>query len=158
MFGALISPTDPVAVVAVLKRAGVPKSLETRIGGESLFNDGTGVVAFITLLGVASSPDSFDPPYAAAVPREVLGGLAFGLGVGYAGFLLLRAVDSYAVEIMITLALATAGYAAAEALSVSAPIAVAAWVCWSATAPRKKRCPTRRASGCSASGACSMNC
>ena len=125
LFGALVSPTDPVAVLAVLKRAGVPKSLETRISGESLFNDGTGVVVFLTLLEISAGSGKFAAGSTALLfATEVLGGTAFGLAAGYLGFLMMRRIDSYPVEIMITLALATGGYAFAEALHVSAPIAM----------------------------------
>lgn len=131
MFGALISPTDPIAVMSILKKHALPEGLQTKIAGESLFNDGTGVVAFLTLVGIVGAIDAGN---AAAMPtvggvgmlllKEIFGGLLFGLVAGALGLLVLRNLVGHQLEIMVTLALATAGYAAAEALHVSAPIAV----------------------------------
>lgn len=125
LFGALISPTDPIAVLEVLKTAGAPKALEVDIAGESLFNDGTGVVAFLVMLGIVTGTTE---PTVLGVGGmllfEVLGSLVLGLAAGYAAFFMLKGVDSYPVEIIITLALATACYSLADRLHVSAPLSV----------------------------------
>ncbi|MBK9308202.1 MAG: sodium:proton antiporter [Nitrospira sp.] len=124
LFGALISPTDPIAVLGILKNAKAPKQLEIKITGESLFNDGVGVAVFLVLLAVVETGTITPGSIVLLFVQEALGGAAIGLALGYLTYLMLKSINQHHVEILLTLALVMGGYALADALHASGPIAV----------------------------------
>jgi monovalent cation:H+ antiporter, CPA1 family len=124
LFGALISPTDPIAVLSILKKVSTPKQLEIKITGESLFNDGVGVALFLVLLSVAETGQVAPGSVVLLFLQEAIGGALVGLAAGYGAYRMLKSIDQHHVEILITLALVMGGYAVADALHTSGPIAV----------------------------------
>ena len=125
LFGALISPTDPIAVLGVLKSAQAAKSLQVKMAGEALLNDGFGVVLFVLFLGIAMGGEQATfGSVALLFVREVIGGGLFGLVIGYVAYRMLAPINNHKVEILLTLALVMGGYALALALHVSGPIAI----------------------------------
>lgn len=125
LFGALISPTDPIAVLAIVKKLNAPKRISTQIEGESLFNDGFGLVIFVTIFTIAFGTEA---PTIGSVTmlfiQEAMGGILYGLALGLLFHYLISATDDHSMELLLTIGIPTAGYVFADVIHVSGPLAM----------------------------------